>query len=360
MRRQIVTRAIALLSTLWPLAARGFDFYILTPPGVEVASPYAEVRSQADLTMHRVLVSDTLRGVPIPVELRGPFGGIVRKSYLAGQGDVVSVGTAIVTDPHSNPERLEALPALCPRVWVDRGSLSYDAHKDILNTVPIIQLLDPDAKPLPRAERTLERFDCKNVLLVKEMMISFDYEDSGQIKARGPDGDVIAEDQSGFYANFHVAVLPYSESLLAHDSSELLRIAEGKASLRGMTLDPLWAWRTHSFLPGPFLSRSDFFYDMCEWGDTAYQAPAQRMRYDNLAIWDWDYPVGDKVVIVIWEGDEEESLVSRGLVAPGDIIDDLIAVFIVARDATREPKVLANKAKNVVIHIQTGDMSTCR
>jgi hypothetical protein len=356
MRRQIVTCVLTALSVLWPLAAYSFDFYILTPPGVEVASPYGEVRSQADLTMHRILVSDTLSGVPIPVELRGPFGGIVRKSYVALQGDVISVGTAIVTDSHSNPERLEALPALCPRVWVDRESLVYDAHKDILNTIPIIQLLDPDAKPLPRAERTLERFDCKNVL----MMISFDYEDSGQVKARGLDGVAIPEEQSGFYANFHIAVLPYSESLLAHDPSELLRIAEGKASLRGISLDPLWAWRTHSFLPGPFLSRSDFFYDMCEWGDTAYQAPAQRVRYDNLAIWDWDYPVGDQVVIVIWEGDEEEPLVSRGLVAPGDIIDDLIAVFIVARDATREPKTLESKARNVGMHIQTGDMRTCR
>lgn len=359
-------RLFVFLFLMMPNLALAFSFDVSTPPGVVVSTPYGTVDSKVGLGAHRLELPDHLSGAPVSLELKGPFGGIVRETVYPRVGPSLEnhnivFKSGIVRTKLSNPDYLDILPALCPRVDLQKEGLMYRGEGDILNTTPVLQLMDPDAKFFEDADQTVKAFDCSDVLLVEEVRLSFDYEDPSLRNAVSPSGEIYAEDRSGFYANFHVAVLPDGEALRALSPEDLLRVAEGKASERGVPLAPEWQWRTHSFLPGPFLSRRDFLYAMCEWGDTAKQAPHQALHYQNLGIFDWDYPgVGEKLLIVVWEGDEEAALIDDGVLLMGAIADDLVAVFAVSKEEAKGGVTFTNPEGTFEMRVKTGEMSECR
>lgn len=358
---------------LIPLPSYGFHFFVTTPPKVVVESSQADVTSDLASGTHRIRVPATLKGTPITLEFKGPYGGIAKQTIIPQKdGEFFSVGTGIINEAFSNPEYLSLLPALCPRVSDHGGKLVYAGNKDLFNHTPVMQLLDPDATPISQnvsdMQGTITEFDCHDVLLIDEVSMTFDYEDPQNVKAILPDGSLIREDHAGFYSNFHMAAFPYSADLTTLPPQTLLRIAEGRLSeskeLRNAfskdTIDRL-KWRTHSFLPGPFLSRSDFFYSMCEWGDTARQAPKQTLHYDNLPIWDWDYnDEGQAIFLVIWEGDEEDGLITQGALSKSAIMDDLVEIFVVHAQDVDRGKTYTNAAHTVSIRLKTGNMSECR
>jgi len=140
------------------------------------------------------------------------------------------------------------------------------------------------------------------------------------------------------------------------DRQEMLNLAQGKLkNINRRDLTP--KMRTHAFLPGPYQSGNKI-YQMCEWGDTAFQAKEQEMRYKNLTMWDWDLLSSksgdvDKVIIIVWEGDEEDWLIADGLLDPYYLTDDLVGVFVVDRKKTLKPLVLKNKAGDFEMEVVT-------
>ncbi len=310
---------------------------------------------------HLVLDAAQIAQGRVSVDLKGPFGGIVRREFIPVPGEtaVETVTANVVKEKDSNPGLLSSLPALCPRVAVENGRLVYEGRKDVLNSPPTLQVLDPDALALGEAERTVSQFDCKHNLFVERVEILFDYEDPSRVKAARSDGQEVRETHSGFYANFHAAVLPYRKEWASLSAPDMLRLAQGgQVTVGHLPVDAL-RWRTHVFLPGPFLSRRDFFYSLCEWGDTAFQAPHQEMDYRDMAVWDWDYPVGDAVLLVIWEGDEEAPLVRSGVLSSSAIMDDWVAAFRVSRQMTEKGVRLVNEAGDFSIWLKTGDRARC-
>jgi len=76
-----------------------------------------------------------------------------------------------------------------------------------------------------------------------------------------------------------------------------------------------------TFLHGPYLSDSN----SPEWGEDSDIGP-QYLEYDDLPVWNWDWPYGDRMVIFLWESDE----CILGFCAP----DDPIALFLIERGST--------------------------
>jgi hypothetical protein len=96
---------------------------------------------------------------------------------------------------------------------------------------------------------------------------------------------------------------------------------------------------------------------MCEWGDTAYQAKTQEVIYRNITLWDWDVTVDGqpvtKLLLIIWEGDEEEWMVNSKLIDPFYLTDDVVGTFIVERKAVQKNLVLRNTEKNFELEVMT-------
>lgn len=288
-----------------------------------------------------------------------------------------TIGTQVLRNTAANPFALNALPALCPRVrFVDDGGkkrLIYDTRFDVLNGRPKMQLFDPDYKRLKNQQKILDVFDLKNVLAVRRVKITYDYEDTSLVDYMGPhpitkEPHIVYEGEGGFYANFHYAVVPFDERIKHLGRQELLNLAQGKlAYINREDLTP--ELRTHGFLPGPYLSPDrSYFYEMCEWGDTTFQAAEQEVSYERLFIWDWDLwdgvkgprskgqgRGGDKVMVIVWEGDEEDWLIADGLLDPYYLTDDLVGLFVVEREKTLKPLVLKNEAANFEIELLTVD-----
>lgn len=276
----------------------------------------------------------------------------------------------IIKTKYANPATLDKIPELCPRARLlynyngEKKSLVYDVTNDVLNQRPILQAFDPDFADTPSQKRLLKNFDTKNLLILTHARISYDYEDSTILDYRGPNPlnafagrpQLIYEGEGGFYANIHFAVVPYDARYLTLERQEILNLAQGKlATIDRLDLKP--ELRTHSFLPGPYLSKNDV-YAMCEWGDTHFQASVQEMAYNNLKLWDWDLKDErgkkiDKVLVIIWEGDEEDWLIADGLLDPYYLTDDLIGIFSVKRADTKRAITFKNKAGNFEMTLET-------
>lgn len=285
---------------------------------------------------------------------------------------------AIVGTRAANPLEIDHIPKLCPRVYVQEKAkdgvgenpvdsnpenerLLYDGRSDFLNARPMLQLLDPDVHEIAAQKTVHASIDHKNSLRLKRIRISYDYEDSGILDYRGPhplkpdEEETIYEGEGGFYANFHYAIVPYDERYLDLGRQETLHLVQGKLSeIDRVDLTP--PVRVHSFLPGPYLSKTNG-YALCEWGDTAYQAKEQELYYHGVVLWDWDiqvvggHPV-DRVILFVWEGDEEAWMVEDGLLDPFYITDDIVGVFVVDHE-DKKPQIFKNQTGDFEIEVET-------
>lgn len=297
---------------------------------------------------------------PLSFQITDLFGAHIQRSAKDLHDlDNREFTDGIVKIPHANPIYIETLPRLCPRVKIiqegGQKSLVYDAALDILNERPSFQLFDPDFARVPTQLEILKNFDNKNVLHITHVKITYDYEDTSILDYQGPHPitgapHLVYEGEGGFYANFHYAVIPFDNKYLELGRQELLNLAQGKLHLiKREDLTPMF--RAHSFIPGPYLSK-DQVYPFCEWGDTSFQAQKQQMTYENLKIWDWDLGP-DKIIIVVWEGDEEDWLIEAKLLDPFYLTDDLVAIFVVNRDDVLNPRILKNQIGNFEMKVVT-------
>lgn len=308
--------------------------------------------------------------LPVNLTLVDPFG--VAKTYQYPSAEALQelvLADGVVMTKAANPEAVDVIPRPCPRTdWqYDHGrniaahGAAYDAGFDFLNDKPRLQLTDPDAKTSAAQRHLLDGFDGKNALFVHRIKIAYDYEDTaildyeGKNPLTGKPGHKVFEGEGGFYANFHYAVVPFESRYLALSRQELLNLAQGKlAFIDRAELTP--KLRTHSFLPGPYLSKEGL-YPMCEWGDTAYQAKTQELRYERFPIWDWDLAwdgmTFDKVVVIVWEGDEEDWMIADGLLDPFYLTDDVVGVFVVDKKIALKPLILKNAAGDFELEVRT-------
>lgn len=300
---------------------------------------------------------------PFTLTVAGPLGGKVER-LIASPAELQNfrVTQSLIKNPLANPPSLTHLPQICPRVeWADDGTAVYHAERDALNRTPTLQLNDPDAWEKKQFQVYTD-MDGKNVLLLKSVRLTHDYEDTAIIDYVGPNPvnsrfEIVHEGEGGFYANLHYAVVPYASSILKFDRQTLLHFAQGK--LREIDKNDLRPrLRTHSFIPGPFLSKSRYLYDLCEWGDTAYQARDQRLSYHDMALWDWDYPLwnSEHVLLIVWEGDEEDWLIQDHVIHPFHITDDVVGIFEIRRDQTLQPLTFRNAKGDFEITVQTGNL----
>lgn len=266
---------------------------------------------------------------PLVIKATGPFGGIVARQFDSpSQIHPYEVEAGIIKDSDSNPAVLAMLPALCPRLKKEKESYLYEASEDVINHLPSLQMIDPDIKK-GKQEKIYPEIDGKNVLLMQKITVRHDYEDEA----------------GGFYANFHYAIIPYSSKILSLEPQRLLHLVQGR--LKEIDAEETRPEiRVHSLLPGPFLSHSDNGYTMCEWGDTAHQAPEQTLAYRELVIWDWDLKVknASHILMVVWEGDEENGT---------HITDDLVGIFEIKKKQTKKPLTLKNPRGDFEITLET-------
>jgi len=278
------------------------------------------------------------------------------------------IETDYVINKRANPLVIYHLPKLCPRVQLHPSKilntdskLIYNGALDFANHRPTIQLFDPDAKNNAVQRSLLDHFDKRNILTIKYIKISYDYEDNTILDYEGPHPitgkkHMVYEGEGGFYANFHYAIIPYDKRIKNLGRQELLNLAQGKlAYINRNDLKP--DLRVHSFLPGPYVSNSKI-YSLCEWGDTAFQAKVQEMYYRDIHIWDWDLkdnqklPI-DHLIMIVWEGDEEDWLIQKGLLDPYYLTDDVVGVFEIKRQDSLKPLKLINQAGNFEFVIET-------
>lgn len=360
---------------LWAGTAHsGYRMGIIhTPKYTRLSAPGVSFESEKNMSRHvPVLSRDVV--FPFNITAYGPLGGRTLRTVRTPSdlhGMTIQEGRTMIEN--SNPAFLEVLPRLCPNV-VPQTSLFhlgeslpkewiYQGEKDPLNNVPGLQLFDPD-KLTGQQYRTFTAMNGKNVLSLKQVRISYDYEDENIIDYTGPDPVtknpvVINEGDGGFYANFHYAIFPHDGDLKKIDPQTLLNVAQGRAADIGrMDLKP--SIRVHSLIPGPFMSGDYYMYEMCEWGDTAFQASIQSLDYQNIALWDWDYDTAEELWIVVWEGDEEDWLIQKKRLDPLYVTDDLVAVFQVKREDTLAPLTLVNRRKNFQMTVQTGSIKMAR
>ncbi len=362
----VKTFYLALLLVGLPLSqGLAWTLEVETPPFAEVRAAAAKVESKPDKGRQKLVFPESVSEASL--EIRGPLGGLLSHQVgLADAGKTLRFETAIIAGNDPNPALLPNLPALCPRLearTVAAGRAPrylYRGESDSLNRFPITQLADLD-KAEGRQAESVRTIDGQNVLLLKSVRLSYDYEDDAIVDERRTDPKTgrnveVYEGRGGFYANFHYAVIPYDPAIPTLPEQTLLHLVQGSLSLIDQAaLRP--ALRVHGFLPGPFLSRSSFGYPLCEWGDTAHQAPEQSLDYRSIALWDWDYATtpADRVLLVIWEGDEEDQARAQGLIAPNRLIDDLVGIFEVSRSASLKPLNLRNSRGDFEITVQTGD-----
>ncbi|HEX5033399.1 MAG TPA: hypothetical protein VFW62_02865 [bacterium] len=353
---------LALLLAGLPLGqVLAWTLEVETPPFAALRSTAAKITSKPDKGLHKLELPEGSGETSL--EIRGPLGGWVRHPIgSADAGKTLRFEAAIVAGDDPNPTLLPNLPALCPRLEIQTGRPNrylYRGESDSLNRFPITHMTDPD-KTEGRQAESVRLIDGRNVLLLKSLRLSYDYEDDAIIDERKTDPKTgqsieVREGRGGFYANFHYAVLPYDPAVSALPEQTLLHLAQGSLnSIDQAQLRP--ELRVHGFLPGPFLSRSSFGYPLCEWGDTAHQAPEQSLDYRGIALWDWDYAVkpAERVLLIVWEGDEEDQARAQGLIDPTRLIDDLVGVFEVSRSASLKPLKLRNSRGDFELTVQTG------
>ncbi len=325
---------------------------------------------QGDLSKGQYLLDIPSGEKPVTLRAQGPFGGTVSEQVSPPYqvGKTYRFPSGVIDDPDSNPSALQALPSLCPRLKTIAAKepadsdafphFLYQGGQDPLNRVPLAQMGDPDATQGSQA-KTLSEMDGRNVLQVQKIRITYDYEDSNIIDYEGPDPrtgkhEVVYEGERGFYSNFHYAVIPYAEGIADLPKQTLLHLAEG--SLREIGREDLRpALRTHAFFPGPFFSKQDLGYALCEWGDTQHQAPTQELEYEDISLWDWDYsvPGADHVLLIVWESDEPDQLRREGKIPSHYLVDDLVGVFDVRREDTLTPHQYKNASGDFQITLAT-------
>lgn len=294
------------------------------------------------------------------IKATGPLGGIVEKQISFKP---IFIREGIIKDKNPNPLLLDVLPSLCPRVTLDeKNQALYHGHDDRLNNIPTMQLFDPDSKETGQLN-IYKNTDGKNALLLKKIKLTFDYEDNSIIDFQGINpftgkDQVLYEGNGGFYSNIHYAVIPYDKKILSLDKQTLLHLVQGKLHEIGRD-DLRPALRTHSFIPGPFLSKNTPAYTMCEWGDTSHQAPVQYLNYEDILLWDWDYPVSSThhILLIVWESDEEEGVIKKHLIEKTYMIDDLIGIFDIKKENTKTPLTLTSKNKDFTITVITGNLA---
>lgn len=361
----LVIISITLVMNAWAIPPF-FEARIKAPPFVRFYSAGRElptIRKEKFYLMH---VPGTVK-FPLVMNVVGPMGGLYEAELSSLQklkGFKVPVG--IIKNKDANPRKLEKLPQFCPRVKIipDNAGVPhflYDAHDDRLNRFPAYQLFEPDLLTGSQIS-SLTQMDTKNVLKIRSVQISYDYEDTGIVDYAGPhpltqEPHKVYEGDGGFYANFHYAVLPYEKEIMQLDRQTLLHLVQGNlADVDKEHLRP--ALRTHAFIPGPYLSGDKYLYPFCEWGDTAHQAPVQKMAYKNMAIWDWDYsvPNADHIILVVWEGDEEDWLVERKLIHPFYLTDDVVGIWEIKKNATIQPLTLKNQNGDFEMTVVSGNL----
>lgn len=341
---------------------------IEAPPFTEIIIPGSEFQTHPDSTRFSVILSEEA-SFPLSVTAKGPLGGLVIRTLESpGKLKGLKFGEKIIRDKNPNPQSLSDLPLLCPRLSLQgtddpakKPRAVYAGNHDRLNHIPMFQLLDPDAGRGNQYKSFVE-MDGKNVLLLQRVTLTYDYEDSAIVDYEGPHPITgkphrVNEGQGGFYANIHYAVYPFRAGDKTIDNQTLLHLVQGK--LREINREDLLpSLRTHSLLPGPFLSKEQGIYEMCEWGDTAHQAPRQTVEYEEMALWDWDYsiPDADHIALVVWEGDEEDWLIRKELIHPFYLTDDLIGIFEIRKNQTVKPLVMKNKKGDFEITVQTGNL----
>ncbi|MFO1464148.1 MAG: hypothetical protein U1F66_10265 [bacterium] len=344
---------------------------VQAPPFTRVQAEGASLQGDPRKGEYWVSVP-TGKGETAKLRARGPFGGEVSATLSpawAGQAYQFSSGVIANRDP--NPSALPVLPTLCPRLQAvetpgiktgDTPRFVYQAAQDRLNRLPLGQMGDPDAMEGQQAKSVAE-MDGRNALLVKRISVRYDYEDANivdyeRFNPKTGERQAVFEGMSGFYANFHYAVIPYAPGIADLPRQTLLHLAQGRLKEIGREeLRP--ALRTHSFLPGPFFSKEQWGYALCEWGDTEYQAPNQELEYAGLALWDWDYsiPGADHLLLIVWEEDEEGELRRQGLIPPNYLTDDLVGVFEIRREETLGPRRYRNLRGDFEITLETGDLA---
>jgi hypothetical protein len=352
-----------------PLAAQDWSLPVQAPPYTQVRAEGATLQGDPR-TGEYLLNMPASSGKKSKVEAKGPFGGTLTEEIAAeAQGRPIRFQSGVIANRDPNPSALPVLPSLCPRLKAlaaepdsSTTRFVYQGQQDRLNQVPMYQMHDPDVLQ-GEQHKTLAEMDGRNVLLLKKVRVRYDYEDSNIIDYERFDPKTgervtIHEGMGGFYANFHYAIVPYAKEILELPRQTLLSLAQGRLQAIGRDeLRP--ALRTHSFLPGPFFSKSQFQYSLCEWGDTEYQAPDQSLEYEGLAMWDWDYSVAsrDRVLLIVWEEDEEQELIRQRRIPENYLTDDLVGVFEIRRDETSTPLTLRSRRGDFEITVLSGDLA---
>lgn len=300
---------------------------------------------------------------PFTLSATTPLGlNWAREINSPAETSTLTVPIGIITNKDTKPQKISTLPQLCPYLSNDNSyeqtTLHYDAQKDPINHFPIMHLLDADFRQ-GQQYKSFSEMDGKNTLELKKAIVRYDYEDTDIIDFNGPNPitgkmQTVHEGDGGFYASFHFAIIPFDQTVLAMDRQTLLHLAQGKlAEINKSSLTP--PLRVHGFIPGPFLSKQNAFYSFCEWGDTTFQAPVQTMDYTSLTLWDWDttVPNAQDILLIVWEGDEEDWLIQDQIIDPFYLTDDLVGIFEIKRGATLQPVTLKNAAGDFEITVQT-------
>lgn len=281
----------------------------------------------------------------------------------------------ILSDTSSDPkpDSLDALPMVCPRILKNKNNWIYQASLDVL--IPKMSTPEPS-------------------LMLKNVAVDFDYEDSSMIVAVSPDySKVEKETNAGFYANLHYFIIPYDakwQNLLSEVDPLLKKKRELEISLfnpttkassvreilnqlngTGQTLGPLQILMhainlnnnylpvalqldrslgfVHGFIPGPYLSANRLSYALCEWGDSRlHQEYGQKLSYQNFPLWKWGKE--NKVIMIVLEGDDQlnngklKQLEQNQMLRSFDYTDDLVGWFILERQAFTQEKTLVNSA----------------
>lgn len=333
-------------------APAGLSFKINDKPAAQVPVPHGfKLAIHPRLDFPLTLSATTPLGLNWEREINGSAGVAA-----------LEVPVGIITNKDANPQKISTVPKLCPYLANNdsykQTSLHYDAQKDPINHFPIMHLLDADFRQ-GQQYKSFSEMDGKNTLELKKATVRYDYEDTSIIDFEGPNPitgkmQVVHEGDGGFYANFHFAVIPFDQTVLTMDRQTLLHLAQGKlAEINKSPLTPLL--RVHGFMPGPFLSKQNAFYSFCEWGDTTFQAPVQTIDYNGLTLWDWDttVPNAKDILLIVWEGDEEDWLIQDQMIDPFYLTDDVVGVFEIKRENSLLPLTLKNAKGDFEIVVQT-------
>lgn len=79
--------------------------------------------------------------------------------------------------------------------------------------------------------------------------------------------------------------------------------------------------------------------------------------WTQIALWDWNYEVKktDPLIMIVWEGDEEDWLIHNQLIDPFYLTDDLIGVFEIKKEETLNPLTFKNQKGDFEMTLETGN-----